>query len=377
MAFIGDKCEKQTAPMEDALEFNEDIAVLADGHGGDKHGLGIATFACQKVMEHLVVADYDPMDFYETMPKLFAEIHESYLEKMVEPGVVIENYVPMKDGFNIRGGTTLTATVHKKYKGREYIMTANVGDSDAFLFTKKGDKYYAQKLTKTHKPDSEEEYFRIQKCGHTAASCVYDTQGVLTSAGQLPIFHDDGTYVDYEPTYEPYSASILHYHTLYREFKKAQKMDKITSTMEAECEVALHDYKEKKRIYFASQDGRRCVSNARNDRATYVMWDAYRPENSLKLSVTRAIGDYYGNLHGISPVPDVYVTWLDTEDLGDQAVLFVASDGILDCYELENLAEIVMNYSPATLTNIFHTQAESFFGSDYDDMSYAMKWIKK
>ena len=114
MAFIGDKREKQTAPMEDALEFNADIAVLADGHGGDKHGLGIATFACQKVMEHLVVADYDPMDFYETMPKLFAEIHESYLEKMVEPGVVIENYVPMKDGFNIRGGTTLTATVHKK-----------------------------------------------------------------------------------------------------------------------------------------------------------------------------------------------------------------------------------------------------------------------
>ena len=379
MAFIGDKREKQTAPMEDTLEFNTDIAVLADGHGGS-HGLGIATFACQKVMEKVkehLLADCDPMDFYETMPKLFTEIHESYLEEMAGPGVLIENYVPMKDGFNIRGGTTLTAVVHKKYKNREYIMTANVGDSDAFLFTRKGDKYYAQKLTKSHKPDSEEEYFRIQKCGHTAASCIYDTHGVLTSAGQLPIFHDDGSYVHYEHTYEPYEKAISHYHNLYRELKKAEKMGKITTTLEPECEAALHDYKEKRRIYFASQDGRRYVSTARNDRATYVMWDAHRPENSLKLSVTRSLGDYYGNLHGISPVPDVYVTWLDTEDLGDEAVLFVASDGILDCYELENLAEVVMKCSPASLMNIFHTKAESFFGTDYDDMSFAMKCIKK
>jgi serine/threonine protein phosphatase PrpC len=104
------------------------------------------------------------------------------------------------------------------------------------------------------------------------------------------------------------------------------------------------------------------------------MQDTYNSVNMIRLAMTRAIGDYPAHEIGLTTEPAVHLTWLDQEDLGDHAMIFMASDGILDCYEFDDLAKIVFTSDQTTLLDQFREKAMELF-QECDDMSYVMKQL--
>jgi serine/threonine protein phosphatase PrpC len=361
--------------MEDAMAYNEMTAVIADGHGGF-HGAQLAEKSCEDIMKamHGMDDSYDPEKFFETMPALYHQIHMEYKQCMLLGGGTLENGIPVVHGLHVRGGCTLATMVHSTFQGRAYIMTANVGDTEVFLFTVKDGVYRAKQLTTTHCPTSQSEYFRIQKLGMRAGHCMYDTKKATTVGGHLPIFNDDGTYVVYEDTYTPYKKAYAEYHRIYTAVSDAKKAGLPYHDLLPLLQKMQAEYKIKTTEYMNSPDGRRCPSTVRDDRGAYLMQDTYNSVNMIRLAMTRAIGDYPAHEIGLTTEPAVHLTWLDQEDLGDHAMVFMASDGILDCYEFDNLAKIVFTSDQTTLLDQFREKAMELF-QECDDMSYVMKQL--
>ena len=371
---IGSMCAG-TKSMEDAMAYNEMSAVIADGHGGF-HGAQLAQKACEELIKamHNIDDSYNPEKFFETMPQLYHQIHMDYKQKMVMGGAKLEHDIPVIDGLHVRGGCAVANMIYSTFHGRSYIMTANVGDTEVFLFTVKDGVYRAKQLTTTHSPTSQSEYFRIQKHGMRAGHCMYDTKKATTVGGHLSIFHDDGSYIAYEDTYTPYIKAYAEYHRVYTEVSDAKKAGLPYHELLPLLQCLQTVYKTKTSEYMNSDDGRRCPSTVRDDRGAYLMQDTYNPLNMIRLAITRAIGDYSAHEIGLTTEPSVHITWLDQEDLGDHAIIFMASDGILDCYEFDDLAKIVFTSDQATLLDQFREKAMKLF-QERDDMSYVMKQL--
>jgi len=371
-------------PMEDAIQFSENIGILADGHGSYL-GADIAEFACTKAMEALSYnqatmfnqdVSLNPDQFYETMPKLFADIHHEYLQKISQiPSTVVDNNVPIQHGNIVRGGTTLSVMYHGTYEERPYIMTANVGDSDAFIFTVKDGLYNWKQLTTTHEPTSEAEYFRVQKLGQYAAHFVYDTIGSHTVATHLPIFEPDGTMIRYEDTYTPYSNASDEYKTAWDMHQNAKKAGEPFKELRMKLNEEMKKYQLAMVKYRSSPDSRRNIATARGDRAAYMMCDSFNPSNAIKIAMTRSIGDYAAHKVGLTHEPAVDITWLELEDV-DRAVFFMASDGVLDSYKMDELAKVVLETEPSLLMPKFKAKSIELFHKQHDDMAFVLKQLK-
>ena len=355
------------------MVYTTSVAVIGDGHCmNGPHGADIATFACRQMSRCLREIDcttWNPEVAYEWMPRIMQSIHNDYLEIMKEPGVLIEDGVPMRNGVRISGGTTLLCAVHGTYEKRPYVMTAGVGDSDAFLFTKKGDVCTWEQLNQSHKPVSQSEYFRIQKHRDLAGHFVYDTKGATSVNTYLPIFEDDGSYVWYEDTFATWEAAREAYNVARSAFASATP-----DTYEKMKETVMMRYKEYQAALLhheSSPDGRRYVSTVRNDRSAYIMneW------NGIKLSVTRSIGDYAASSMGIITDPDVQIRWIDDLDC-DSAILFLATDGLLDCYPMDELATLVLTTPRESLMELFYEKAKKIYGNDHDDITFVMKELQ-
>ena len=380
MSTISGATLAKKALMEDAIQFAENIGVIADGHGGHL-GADIATFACAKVMNALDSLSeegnsFNPDNFYEIMPKLFADIHYEYLQKISKiPYTVVDNDVPTQYGNIVRGGTTLTAMYHGTYEERPYIMTANVGDSDAYIFTVKDGLYNWRQLTTTHEPTSQAEYFRVQKLGQYAAHFVYDTIGSHTVATHLPIFEPDGTMIRYEDTYTPYSDASDEYNKVWTAHENAKKAGEPFKELRVKLNETLKKYQAAMAKYRASPDCRRNIGTARGDRAAYMMCDSFNPSNAIKIAMTRSIGDYAAHKVGLTHEPAVDITWLELEDV-DRAVFFMASDGVLDSYKMEELAKVVLETEPSLLMPKFKAKSIELFHKQHDDMAFVLKQLK-
>lgn len=345
----------------------------------------MATFACAKVMEALSYnqaamfnqdVSLNPDNFYETMPKLFADIHHEYLQKISKiPSTVVDNDVPTQYGNIVRGGTTLTAMYHGTYEERPYIMTANVGDSDAYLFTVKDGVYEWKQLTTTHEPTSQTEYFRVQKLGQYAAHFVYDTIGSQTVATHLPIFEPDGTMICYEDTYTPYSNASDEYNKAWTAHENAKKAGEPFGELRVKLNETLKKYQAAMAKYRASPDAHRNIGTARGDRAAYMMCDSLNPANAIKIAMTRSIGDYAAHKVGLTHEPAIDITWLELEDV-DRAIFFMASDGVLDSYKMEELAKVVLETEPSLLMPTFKAKSIELFHKQHDDMAFVLKQLK-
>ena len=367
--------------MEDAMQYSDCIAVIADGHCRDgSRGADIAQFtvtSLMRVLNGLHLNTFNPELFEEFMTITFRTIHDEYLEIMKDSGIEVHNGIPMKDGIYITGGTTATTAVFGSYNDRPYVMTANVGDSDGFIFSKKDGVYCWKQLTTTHEPTSESEYRRIQQKRELAPSFIYETKGAMSIAGSLPIFDADANLIHYEDTYAQVQNARKKYNELRKAFTDAKqaglptaaaiKMEALAAHEHVLAATSRHEH---------SDDGRRFVSTVRGDRSCYIAAQSKNYRNDFRLSMTRVIGDYPASLMGVTPEPSVLLTWLDEEDLGDQAVLFIATDGVLDCYEMEELAQLVLESDRNTLIDKFHAKAQVVFADEYDDMTFIMTKLK-
>jgi len=370
---IGNLKAKKAFLMQDAISYTENIGSLADGHG--QYGSAIAPFACEKVMKYLsCLEDVDPSHFFEIMPKLFRDIHFDFLEKISkEYEVVVIDEVPMNYGVAIRGGTTLTVMYKGLFRGRDYVMTANVGDSDAFLFTVKDGIYRSKKLTFTHEPTSEVEYKRIQTQFNRGAKFVFDTKGAQYTKDYLPIFDSDGKKIEYVDTYKPYNEATILYQNAWKAWDKAQKAQEPIDEINKTLKLAISDYNLKKFQYESSIDSKRFSSTQSGDRSAYIMTDTPNP---VMLAITRSLGDYQFHKIGVIYEPFVNITDISDEDLGDSSCIFMASDGILDCYFEDELAKIVLDGNPNELLDIFEAKSISLFHKIHDDMSYVTMRLK-
>jgi serine/threonine protein phosphatase PrpC len=375
---IGNLKAKKAFQMEDAISYKGNIGALADGHG--KYGSMIANFACDRVIKELSILDseVDPVQFFETMPILFRDIHHDFLKILGKNyAAEVVDDVPLYYKVALRGGTTLTVMYKGVFQNRDYIMTANVGDSDAFLFTVKDGIYISKKLTFTHEPTSELEYKRIQtQFSQHGTKFVYDTKGAQHIKDYLPIFDADGKKIEYVDTYKPYNDATILYQNAWQAWDLAKKSGQPEDELHETLKIVIRDYKLKKFEYESSLDSKRFQSTQRGDRSAYIIADIPDPMNKVMLAMTRSLGDYQSHKVGVIYEPFVNITDLSKEDLGDASAIFMASDGILDCYLEHELAKIVLNGNPNELIDIFQAKSLSLFKKIHDDMSFVTMRLK-
>ena len=127
--------------------------------------------------------------------------------------------------------------------------------------------------------------------------------------------------------------------------------------------------------YRSSPDSRRNIATARGDRAAYMMCDSFNPSNAIKIAMTRSIGDYAAHKVGLTHEPAVDITWLELEDV-DRAVFFMASDGVLDSYKMDELAKVVLETEPSLLMPKFKAKSIDLFHKQQDDMAFVLKQLK-
>jgi serine/threonine protein phosphatase PrpC len=333
MAFSGGLLPKYG---QDAIRTLKNSCALADGHGLE--GTEFATNACNEFFNFVQKTDSDPSETMKGLDDLFLYLHESHKYR--------------------QGGTTLTCLILKE----NYLICSNVGDSDAFLFTLKNGKYHTLKLTQTHEPCCLSEYLRIKEKG--LAECTYET----ICNQSLPIFDKDDNEIIYEKTYEKYQDSVKAWQQAHKDYKEATPETK--QSKKEFLDKIVKDSKEKKVEYQSSLDGKRLVSTARGDRACYVVC------NDVKLAVTRSIGDYNAHKVGVIANPSSTLYSLDELDMGEKAVLFVASDGVLDCFEYEDLSQLVLTIEDdRELILEFQKRSVSLFGKQHDDISFLRKLL--
>jgi serine/threonine protein phosphatase PrpC len=307
------------------IEQNESFSlfVLADGHGGEEiYHTKIKSFGkiaseystlkiCEKFKE--IKETDDEIYIKEKMSNSFIEIHEELKEEFIKLLKEYEEKNLLFDKINHipRGGTTLASVYYSKNReGKQFIVCANVGDSEAFVFSK--DKIH--NLTTCHNPDNENEYKRISSFIGKKGECVYNTSRECDINKYIKIYDENGVKYPKDEIIKKYGAKL-----------------------------SFSTIREDLACYFASSN----------------------PQ--MLLSITRSIGDYYAHEIGSTCIPDMQIYYPTEED----KFVFIASDGILDCFHYEELKELVIrDISDEELLKIFKDKAISLFNKYYDDISF-------
>ena len=289
---------------EDIIGFssinNYQIGVLADGHG--TLGRQSAIFCVEKVQEKMIQfleKNKTENEIADKLKSVFKEVHMELSDLPIfEKGV--------------HGGTTLTTLiVGKDDKGQTFIVSANVGDSDAFVFSENNYEI----LTTCHDPQNEEEYKRVSNLKEPKGEFVYQTHGAL---------------------------QLSDYIRIYESGKKVER------------EKLLKYNDPKNKLYLSA-------STVRGDISSYFM---YQEKN---LAITRAIGDFYAHEFGMTYEPSIKIHF----PICDKEILFLASDGILDCYHYKELSKLLLkNKTDEELGKIFKQKAVSLFGNSHDDLAF-------
>ena len=341
--------------------------VLADGHG--HLGLLSSNFVCHKVRE-----------FYQSGRRDFSiwgtQIHNEMKVKFVEsdPNGCLDKYgVPTRICDSIRGGTTMTAAFYDD----KTITFINLGDSKGYIFIKQGDLCIATHSTVDHTPFCFPEYKRIEdlrKGGKDVGKMMYS----LKNGGLLPIYGDDGEEIDYFSEYKNVYESTMKYHISTSELK----LDPTNAEKQAEQDKWLDIWMKSDQIYKKSVNyvnhSRLEMHTAKGEYSGYLVGPRHtRHGNETTISCTRTIGDYYGHQVGLCTDMEIQVIPISELPVSDKRVIFVASDGVHDCYTEEELAKIVLTTeSDDELLSKFVQKSKDLFGKkQHDDISFFREFL--
>jgi serine/threonine protein phosphatase PrpC len=282
--------------------------------------------------------------FSENIIQLFADMHGAIRRKMlacdtttrVDP-LDIHGVPRHKSGSVVRGGTTATLVVRKKYSdGSGYVISANAGDSSAFKFIispnglNKSVKYV--QLSDDHDPMSRSEFMRVK--------------GLSTRLYPDKMkFVYDVPYI-YPEIFEPSGQIIGRY--------------------------LVDPWKQRIRTI-----------NARNDVSAYCMVPHSVDAKRTCFAMTRSLGDFYGHQCGLIFQPSIKIQEFNaTED----HIICVASDGLWDCWKYDDLADAIrrilsdplcykidINHIASTIFDQTIKRGIQMFGEkDFDDTSIVM-----
>jgi serine/threonine protein phosphatase PrpC len=311
---------------------NTTILIVADGHGGQdgKIAAQVAVEFFRNALEKI-----DQMSIPEIralLTKTFPEAHEAIRIALIKNGhnrsSDDQGSVREFDDSAVHGGTTFTVCITKydSETKKTSVITAYVGDSEAYLIKKDG--LYVELTNVDHSPKSLSEWLRLKelerlrhetKDTRPVATCVYNT-----SQHDKQVFIIDGATQTWimDPKYvsDPWSNG-------------------------------LHP------------------ANVRYETGAYLYYDSIGGlDVTTLLAMTRSLGDFYAHVVGAICEPSV-----SEVEVKDGDTIIVASDGLWDVWAYADFAKFVSN--PVKLVQaeqiMKETQkrARAAFGSQHDDVT--------
>ena len=327
---------------------------LADGHGTE--GGFYSAQTCAEIEKRHVSNVKNVEEWSE-------EIDQNLLSMRgeIDPFLEVRDGLPYRNGRVVHGGTT--ATYVSVDPVSKTMMVANAGDSDGYVLTQNGDVFHAHQITATHKPSSKIEYLRLEalrQSGMNVGRMVWNTK----VAPRVPIFDDSGNAIDY---FSPHKE-VIDTTKAYNAVASALELDPTNEDLKAEKKKCLEAYHQ---AYRASSvhptfqtHSRLMVGTAKGEYGCYLEG----PKDTecgreTYLACTVSIGDYHAKKVGARSNWDVSRIDL-TSFVGEKRMIFVASDGVHDCFTEEELAKIVLT-TPCDqeLLQKFVAKSKELFGS--------------
>lgn len=319
------------------------VAAVFDGHGG-YNGL-IASNTCRDetiayLDDHAKALESWSVDKWEVVLKeLFSTLHTLIRDRFIkaEPHqreVDKKGIVRDRNGDPIHGGTTGTvAVLIANNDGSFTVVSANVGDSAGLLVDSKGEYVF---VTVDHGPENPDEYKRVQSLDSkehpTKLLFVYDKTLVCRKYDCPKVFLETG---ERDPIF-----------------------------VQKPWAMGLHP------------------TNVRYEPAVYAVTPKSVKKDTTCIAMTRALGDFYAHQFGLTYEPSIVVNHVPA---GEEFTVFVASDGIWDCWKYEVLAKYVREKFDSTtdsfvsecLRDTIHKAIANFGRNSYDDASISCIHVKK
>lgn len=326
------------------------------------------------------------MDRWRTaLPELFTHLHSTIRQCFIAnfgsasapaPGNSFTNSKPPAEqrhidakgivrnanGDPIHGGSTATLVVMVKDQNGSgaTLITANVGDSTAFLVPTRGTWDF---LSVDHGPENQDEWVRVNTCPNESAAYptklmfVYDKTNVFRKYECPSVFLPDGT-KDQQYVANPWGYGLHPTNVRYEPAVYAVTPRSISKDSTCIAMVSPPPSMPSQRALASTHTHRQSqsrVGSCSGSGHTFERWQHWARCMLTSLCCcgwcgekkqTRALGDYYAHQFGLTHIPSVSVKRISCADSGsddttqahtnsyatsEQAyTIFVASDGVWD-----------------------------------------------
>jgi serine/threonine protein phosphatase PrpC len=246
-------------------------------------------------------------------------------------------------GDPIHGGSTATLVVMVKDANGcgATLVTANVGDSTAFLVPTRGTWDF---LSVDHGPENQDEWLRINNpASAPARQFVASTNSAAAAASPASAAAAAGSGSP-EPV-DPYPTKLLFVYDKTNVFRKY------------ECPCVFLPDGTKDQQFVANPWGHGLhPTNVRYEPAVYAVTPRSVSKDSTCIAMSRALGDYYAHQFGLTHQPSISVKRISCADsksddtsqshmnsyaTSEQAyTIFVASDGVWDVWRYDDLMQV-------------------------------------
>jgi serine/threonine protein phosphatase PrpC len=413
-------------------------ALVNDGHGVEKGKMAADFCALTMEADITAAIESGTLrEFVAALPSYGPTLHERFRQKLFMNADIFadENGVPKSSYARdfVRGGTTSTVVFHLESdddkKQEEKVVFGWVGDSSGKIFLESEDgKVTILDGTEDHGGSNRAEYARLEarrQTGAVTGHLCYDTGGADHDSQYLRIYDADGSLPFYTPkaivatfAREDHQAAVAElakapeneelatkvqtclerataaqetfltspqkvaYDKLVAYHAKNAELQKnpASAELKAQVEANLVAWREANQAYKAAPE---YAAQSRINKGTtkddgyggYLVGpDSNKYGKQVRLAVTRSFGDFAG--HQVGLIPEMEVREFLVKDLAParRRVIFVASDGVHDCYTDEDLAKLVLSgKSNDQLLAEFIVKSAQLFGKQSDDISFVRK----
>ena len=414
-------------------------ALVNDGHGVEKGKLAADFCAITMEADINAAIEAGTLrEFVADLPSYGPALHERLRERFFMNADIFadENGVP-KSSYNrdfVRGGTTSTVVFHldadDDKKQDEKIVFGWVGDSSGKIFLEGEDgKVTVLDGTDDHGGSNRAEYARLEarrQTGAVTGTLCYDTNGADCDAQYLRMYAADGSLPFYTPKaiaatfaredhqaavsalqkdpeneelkatvqtclerataaqeafltshHQVAHSALVAYHAKNAELQK----NPASAELKAQVQAGLVAWRDANAAYKATPE---YTAQSRINKGTtkddgyggYLVGpDSNKYGKQVRLAVTRSFGDFAAHQVGLTAEMEVREFLVKDLPPARRRVIFVASDGVHDCYTDEDLAKLVMSgkSNDELLLQFVLKSAQLFGGKQSDDISFVRK----
>jgi serine/threonine protein phosphatase PrpC len=367
------------APAQDRAEVSPtgDAAVVADGHS--RNGGYFAEESVKRILaRHVMKAG--------NIEEWSREIHNELLELLprIDASIVVEDSLPRLNRKIVPGGTTVSFVAWDN--DSQVVTVANAGDSSVVYFYQTTSGRIGHRLLSvSHTPQNEDEWRRIEALRASGHPHIGHLVWECPSGVTIPIYASDGM-IDYFTDYQP----VEKLEELYFQTESAHRRDPSNQEKRDAFVKVQSDYNKAFREFQKSPifpyRSRMQYSTVDKRFGSYLKSQPGDPvlDPPVALSCTCTIGDYASKKIGSRAEWDVHRYPLadlpqgcGQDEIQHQCIL-AASDGVWDCWMMNELAVLVLSAKSAdALTLHFAKRAIEKFGRHRDDISAALVVFKK